>query len=537
MPLNRKENTMTKRLPPSLLLGCAALLLFASAAEAQVVRPNNTLFIGLRGGATAYGGELDTCVDPDENQGADEDCELGWVFEDLGFGVGLELGYQFSESLGFSILGLYAQYENLDRTDYFNPVTGTTGQVNDGDDVIQAHALFRYMSWPQARFTPFVEFGGGVAFPSGRNEADQVGFGPTLGAGFDLLIGNQLSLFLLGQGTLWFPDDAIDGVNPAGNTVPFEDEADFDATTFYGGGLRYFFRAPYTRVEILDLDCAGATELTVGESGTFTASVNTDASEPLTFTWNFGDGTTATGLSASHAYDAPGTYTVTFTAEGPANTATETCVVTVVAAPPALANCRVSPSRVGAGENVTVSATLTGTEPFDVTVDFGDGTTANALPATHAYDEPGTYTVTITAANASGSDTCTVTVTVGDTFCEEVTELNTVYFDFEMSSLSAEARSRLDENIEVLRRCPDICVVINGYADPQEGDKLRLSERRAQEVMSYYVANEIDADRLTARGLGEAPSCNPKEDPGPGDRNCRRAESIPTDCEDMDDGM
>jgi outer membrane protein OmpA-like peptidoglycan-associated protein len=565
MHLNRTENTMTKRLLPSILLGCAALLLLASAAEAQVVRPHETLFIGLRGGATAYGGELDSCVGEGPGGGAGAgDCEREYLYKDLGWGIGLELGYQFTESFGFSVLGLYGQYQNLDRpgrirTDgnirQFIPQVESDFGCKDGDpdpnddlvclnereSVPQAHALFRYMPWPGGRITPFVEFGAGVGFAEERvvsgttADDDNVAYGPTFGAGFDWLIGRQLSLFLLAEGTFWFPDVAFDGSNPGGNALPYKDEADFDNSVLYGGGLRYFFRPPYTPVEIINLDCAGASELTVGEAGTFTATINDDASEPLTFTWNWGDGTTSTGLSATHAWDSPGTYTVTFTAEGPANTATETCLVTVVAAPPALANCRVSPSRADIGETVTVSATLTGTEPFDVTVDFGDGTTADSLPASHAYDEPGTYTVTITATNASGSDTCTVTVEVGDTFCDEVTELNTVYFDFEMSSLSAEARSRLDENIEVLRRCPDICVVINGYADPQETDKLRLSERRAQEVLSYYVANGIDEDRLTARGLGEAPACNPKEDPGPGDRNCRRAESFPTDCEDLDD--
>ena len=140
----------------------------------------------------------------------------------------------------------------------------------------------------------------------------------------------------------------------------------------------------------------------------------------------------------------------------------------------------------------------------------------------------------ITATNADGTDTCDITVRVGDTFCEEVTELNTVYFDYEASTLTAEGRARLDENIEVLRRCPNICVVINGYADDTEADKLRLSERRAQAVRDYYVANGIGQDRLRARGLGEAPDSNNKEDPGPGDRNARRAESIPVDCDRLD---
>ncbi|MDX1420514.1 MAG: PKD domain-containing protein [Rubricoccaceae bacterium] len=503
-----------------------ALLLFAAAAEAQVLRPNQTLFIGARGGVTAYGGELDSCASAD----ADPDCEYGWLFEDLGFGVGLELGYQFSPALSFSVLGLYAQYENLDRADAVGP--GINGQVNDDDDAPQVHALFRLTPVPSWAFTPFVELGGGIAFagehdgaPAGTDPSS-VAFGPTAGFGFDWLVGRQLSLFLLAEGSWWFSDGSLDGLDPddAG------DEADFDVTTLYGGGLRYFFRPPYTEVDAR-IDCM--TELTVGEAGAFTASYNDDASEPLTFTWDFGDGTTATGLTARHAYEAPGTYTASFTVEGPANTDTETCLVTVRAAPPALAGCRVSPSRASIDDEVTVSASVTGSEPIDVAVDFGDGATASALPASHAYDAPGTYTVTITATNQGGSDVCTVEVEVGDTFCEEVRELNAVFFDFEMSTLTDAARERLDENLILLRRCSDICVVVNGYADPQEGDQLRLSERRSQAIYDYYLDNGVDPDRLTARGLGEAALCNPKEDPGPGDRNCRRAESIPVDCDDM----
>jgi PKD repeat protein len=557
MPQNPKEKTMTLRLPSSLLLGCAALLFFASVAEAQVVRPNRTLFIGARGGATAYGGELDSCVDRPQRSRPGDGCELRWLTDDLSWGAGLELGYQFTESLGLSVLGLYANYAALDRPvtpfgpgggflalpeidteiecdDGSNPANPNAACLNDSESVPQIHLLFRYMPFPSWRISPFVEFGGGVALSNGRNPADETGYGPTLGGGLDWLLGRQFSLFLLAEGTMWFSDYAIDGSNPGGNALPAGDEADFDVTTIYGGGLRYFFRPPYTEVDAT-LDCV--TELTAGEAGSFTAMVNQDASEPLTYTWNWGDGTTSSGLTASHAYSAPGTYTVTFTAEGPINTDTETCLVTVVEPqiPPALANCRVSPSRVELGENVSVTANVTGSEPFEFSVDFGDGTVVDGpLPATHAYDEGGTYTITITATNAFGTDTLTCTVTVADE-CDEVTELNTVFFDFEMSSLSAEARSRLDENIDVLRRCPDICVVINGYADPQERDKLVLSERRANEVRAYYIANGIDESRLMARGLGEAPNCDPKEDPGPGDRNCRRAESIPVDCEDMED--
>lgn len=533
---------MTKRLLSSLLLGCAALLLFASTADAQVVRPNNTLFLTAHGGLTAYGGELDGTG----SAFGDPDSELGWLFSDLGFGGGAELGYQFDEHLGFAVGFLYSRISNLNRDDAPNPnIPGCGGdndpprtgcQLNEGETANQIQALFRYMPWPGAKFTPFVQFGGAVVMAQGQdaNGDDIVGYGPNFGIGLDLLLGRQLSLFLEASTTFVFPDDAVDSSNPGAGAIPFGDDADFDNLNLYGLGLRYFFRPPGTPLALVAVSCTE--DMTVGESGGFTASVNEDATGPVSYMWNWGDGTESTGMSASHSYSAPGSYTVSVTAEGPLNSDTETCLVNVVEPtyPPTLSSCRVSPSSADIGQSVTVSANVSGTEPYEVSVDFGDGSSASSLPATHSYSDPSTYTVTITATNAFGSDTCTVTVNVGDAFCDEVTELNTVYFDYEMSSLTDEARSRLDENIEVLQRCPSICVVINGYADDTESDKLRISERRADEVRAYYLANGVDESRVVARGLGEAPDSNSKEDPGPGDRNARRAESIPVDCSRLD---
>ena len=209
----------------------------------------------------------------------------------------------------------------------------------------------------------------------------------------------------------------------------------------------------------------------------------------------------------------------------------ESCLVNVVEEPrlPVLAGCRATPSRVDVGEQLTINATATDAET--IRVDFGDGTTASTLPARHAYSETGSYTVTITATNRFGTDTCTIPVTVGDTYCDDITELNPVFFGYGESTLTADATSRLDENIEILRRCPDICVTINGYSDGSEpGDAMRISQRRADAALQYYVAQGIDADRLRAVGRGVDPDANPKEDPGPGDSRARRADSIPSSC-------
>ena len=51
---------------------------------------------------------------------------------------------------------------------------------------------------------------------------------------------------------------------------------------------------------------------------------------PYTYEWDFGDGATASGASATHTYAAPGTYTISLTAtdsSGDSNTATDNITV------------------------------------------------------------------------------------------------------------------------------------------------------------------------------------------------------------------
>ena len=72
----------------------------------------------------------------------------------------------------------------------------------------------------------------------------------------------------------------------------------------------------------------------------FDASTTTDEGVPCldacTYSWNFGDGATGTGRIASHAFAAPGTYTVALTvsdAAGASASTAQAVTVTNVAAP------------------------------------------------------------------------------------------------------------------------------------------------------------------------------------------------------------
>jgi len=65
---------------------------------------------------------------------------------------------------------------------------------------------------------------------------------------------------------------------------------------------------------------------TAGQSVRFTSDV---AGDSVTRTWDFGDGTTQTGASASHVYGDPGTYTATLTASNSRGSARESVQLTV----------------------------------------------------------------------------------------------------------------------------------------------------------------------------------------------------------------
>jgi PKD repeat protein len=162
---------------------------------------------------------------------------------------------------------------------------------------------------------------------------------------------------------------------------------------------------------------ASFTHTETGLTSVFDASGSTDADGSVaSYSWNFGDGNTATGVNPTHAYAAAGSYAVTLTViddKGLAADASGTVTVTAPVLVPPVASF--TPTATGLSLSVDGSAS---SDPDGTVVgyawNFGDGTTGTGATTTHAYATGGTFPVTLTVTDDSGataSATQSVTMT------------------------------------------------------------------------------------------------------------------------------
>ncbi|MBW3584240.1 MAG: PKD domain-containing protein, partial [Euryarchaeota archaeon] len=158
---------------------------------------------------------------------------------------------------------------------------------------------------------------------------------------------------------------------------------------------------------------ASFTSTTDGLKATLDASGSTDADgDTLTYSWDLGDGTSATGLLADHVYAESGTYTVTLTVDDGNATATSQKDVTVVkpnAAPTA------SFTSTTDGHTATLDASGSTDADGDALTyswDLGDGTTKTGVAIGHTYAGDGSYTVTLTVDDGQATNTAQRTVSV-----------------------------------------------------------------------------------------------------------------------------
>ena len=271
--------------------------------------------------------------------------------------------------------------------------------------------------------------------------------------------------------------------------------------------------------------------LETGESGTFEATIDNqqDADTPLTYTWEYGDGSTGSGLLTNHSYGSTGQYTVLFRASNEGGADSSRAQVTVVTPPqPAqITSINATPNPVDAGDQVEFSSNVQGDSPLSYNWSFGDGNSASGQSATHTYESAGQYTIRLEASNNVGQDSRTTTVRVNRALpeiCMSVSEMNSAFFGRNSSTLTDEAQKSLQENVDILSQCPNLSVSVEGFAAPGERNSQSLSEDRAQAVADFYSNNGVEGSRISTSGEGRVEGVTTKKG---GTREYRRADSIP----------
>jgi len=154
----------------------------------------------------------------------------------------------------------------------------------------------------------------------------------------------------------------------------------------------------------------------------FTASFDASLSqrtpdEALTYTWTFGDGTTAAGALVDHTYSQDGTYDVVLTVRDAGGISSSSQLTVKALNPLPTASYTYSPRStmegtyiVGASEWITFDASKS-TDDGSVTAyswNFGDGTSGEGVSVQHRFTYAGTYNVALTVTDNDGGQSTTV---------------------------------------------------------------------------------------------------------------------------------
>jgi uncharacterized repeat protein (TIGR01451 family) len=151
-------------------------------------------------------------------------------------------------------------------------------------------------------------------------------------------------------------------------------------------------------------------------SETTTLSATIAAGSNVSYTWDLGDGNTATGVVVTHTYETTGTHTAIVTASNAVSVVSATTTITVDEAISGLGATSDSPTVLD--EPTTLTATVQTGSNVTYEWAFGDGYTetipSSFFTTTHTYPSVGVYTAVVTASNSVSVMTTTTTVVVDE---------------------------------------------------------------------------------------------------------------------------
>ncbi len=143
-----------------------------------------------------------------------------------------------------------------------------------------------------------------------------------------------------------------------------------------------------------------------GASVVLSATASDEGDDVLVYSWDFGDGDSATGDSVSHAWTDEGSYAITLVvSDDDGGSDSASAVITVSNVAPAIDSLAYD-SEGEEGQSLTFDAFTSdpgSDDTLSVAWDFGDGDAASGDSVTHAYGDDGAYTVTVTVDDGSAS--------------------------------------------------------------------------------------------------------------------------------------
>lgn len=175
------------------------------------------------------------------------------------------------------------------------------------------------------------------------------------------------------------------------------------------------FGAPQFPVAVVSAsNTVGLAPLTTTFDGS--ASYGVELSVPTIYTWSFGDGGSATGVTASHTYTTSGMFTATLTVTDQNGvTGSASVLVAAFVRPTVSLTTSATSGRAPLAVDFTASATLgSGRTVRSVVWDFGDGVTSTgtSLTASHVYTGLGLFTASVSVTDDAGwASTAYVTIT------------------------------------------------------------------------------------------------------------------------------
>ncbi len=175
-------------------------------------------------------------------------------------------------------------------------------------------------------------------------------------------------------------------------------------------------------IEVETLTAAFTVGPASGDTDTmFAFDAGASEGDIASFAWDFGDGTTATGITTSHQYAAPGDYAVVLTVTGSSGrtaVSPPTAITVVDAGGPVPPSASIAADLTSGPAPLTVNFDATGSSAAgdasltDFAWNFGDGNGASGSNVDHTFTDPGTFSVELTVTDSEGlTATSTATIT------------------------------------------------------------------------------------------------------------------------------